>query len=170
MLIDINTISRSVGAFLTIEAQISPADLALTFQDEGFDQPLDFRGQLQNSGRNVYSLTGTLQSRYTSVCARCLAPASIAVETTIAERFEPEQPETVRNPDLECYRYAGHVIDIGQALRDNLLLALPQRLLCREDCPGLCPTCGKNLNEGPCDCADGADGQVSPFDLLKKLL
>lgn len=170
MLIDITSISRSVGAFLTIEAEIRPKELALTFQGEFFDQPLAFRGQLQNNGKGLYSLTGTIHSHYSTACARCLAPASTAIEASINESYMPGLQTADQGPDPEGYRYAGHVVDIDQALRDNLLLALPQRLLCRENCPGICPACGKNLNEGSCGCASAHTGKASPFDSLKQLL
>jgi uncharacterized protein len=170
MLIDITTISRSTGASLTIEAEISPKELALAFQGKVFDQPLFFSGMLQNTGKGVFSLTGAFRTRYSTDCARCLGPASINIEAPLSEQFLSGQAAAEQGPGSEGYRYSSHAIDIGQALRDNLVLALPQRLLCREDCPGICPECGKNLNEGTCGCADKPTGKASPFDSLKQLL
>jgi len=62
-------------------------------------------------------------------------------------------------------------IDISGQVREALLLALPMRLLCREDCRGLCPECGADLNEGPCDCRrEAADPRWGPLQELKRKL
>lgn len=59
-------------------------------------------------------------------------------------------------------------LDLDELLRSDILLELPYKYLCREDCKGLCPSCGKNLNEGPCSCNLH---QVDPrLEVLKKLI
>ena len=61
-----------------------------------------------------------------------------------------------------------HQLDLREAIRQNLLLALPMQPLCKETCAGLCPQCGKNLNEGSCNCQPPIDERLSALaDLLK---
>ena len=61
-----------------------------------------------------------------------------------------------------------HILDITEAVRQYALMAIPFKALCRDNCAGLCPTCGKNLNEGPCQCpADGTDPRWSALEQLK---
>ena len=60
-----------------------------------------------------------------------------------------------------------HLVDLTEAVRQNVLLAIPMVTLCREDCPGLCPQCGHDLSLGPCECQPEVDTRLS---VLEKLL
>ena len=80
-----------------------------------------------------------------------------------------------------CHRYenvAGEVVDLTEGLREDILVAFPQTHLCSEDCAGLCPRCGANLNEGPCGCpeepessesGEREEGRENPFSVLDGL-
>ncbi|HET6915863.1 MAG TPA: DUF177 domain-containing protein [Acidimicrobiales bacterium] len=71
--------------------------------------------------------------------------------------------------DEETYPLKGELLDLQPLVRDALLLDLPLAPLCREDCKGLCPTCGADLNDGPCSCARApADPRWAALDLLKE--
>jgi uncharacterized protein len=169
MLVDIKNISRSFGATLTIETEIGPDEPFCQFQDYWLTRPLVFRGVLQKSGEEIYNLSGRIQTAFAGECARCLVRVESAVDLPVSECFRPAaQAET--GEDDDCYRFDGFVLDIGQAIRDNLLLALPQRLLCREDCRGLCPECGASLNDQDCGHAALQTGRLTGFDALGELL
>jgi uncharacterized protein len=60
------------------------------------------------------------------------------------------------------------MLDLAEAIREYALLEMPMQVFCREDCKGLCPTCGADLNEGPCDCRN--DEGDERFAALKSLL
>ena len=169
MLIDIRTISRSIGASLTIETEISLNELEFSFQDYRLTRPPSFRGLLQNTGDGILTLTGQLSAGYEGGCARCLTTVHEELDIPLAETFQPMK-SAEESGDEDGYRYEGGQLDIGQAIRDNLLPVIMQRLLCREDCRGLCPDCGSNLNEKDCGCAKMRAGKLSPFDQLKQLL
>ncbi len=62
----------------------------------------------------------------------------------------------------------GEELDLDELMREDILLELPTKFLCREDCRGICPVCGKNLNDGPCGCDPQAD--EARFDILKNLI
>jgi uncharacterized protein len=149
MLIDIKSISRSLGATLTIEMEIGPEEPFCQFQEYRLTSPLVFRGVLQNSGDGMITLTGRILTRYSGECARCLTGVESDLDLPVEERFRI-QGQAGTSDDEMSYRYSGTMLDISQAIRDNLLTALPQRLLCRDDCRGLCPECGANLNEQDC--------------------
>jgi uncharacterized protein len=72
------------------------------------------------------------------------------------------------NDDLSFPIDHNHVLDLREAIRQNLLLAMPIKTLCKEDCAGLCPECGKDWNEGPCDCEAMVDDDR--FSALRQLL
>jgi len=115
----------------------------------GGDLELDFvRGalRLSRNSRGIF-VRGELESAIVGECARCLAVAHIPVSFEIEELFAyppiPEEPYSVQETGM---------LDLAPLLREEAILAVPMTTLCRPDCAGLCPVCGKNLNDGPCDC------------------
>jgi uncharacterized protein len=149
MLIDIKSISRSRGASLAIEAENGPEELSSDLKEYKLTRPLVFKGKLQNSGEGIMTLTGQIDTAYSGECARCLAQVEVEVDLPLTETFRLSETPGAQLID-ENYWYSGTVVDISQAIRDNLLLAMPQRLLCRANCKGLCPDCGANLNHRDC--------------------
>lgn len=78
-------------------------------------------------------------------CMRCLEPARPRIEIDVREVDQPGGGDELSSP----YVGEGEVLDVRQWARDSLVLALPTQVLCREDCAGLCPVCGKDLNSEP---------------------
>ena len=75
----------------------------------------------------------------------------------------------VEEDDLETSYYADDQIDLNEMMREQFYLALPMKPLCREDCKGLCPQCGTNLNTGTCDCAPvWEDPRLAALKQLKR--
>ena len=107
-------------------------------------------------------------------CGRCLDQVEQPLDFPFSEEFyqtvvvntgarlpKPEDPDTFLIDEA-------HKLDLGEAMREYALLSVPMLPLCREDCKGLCPQCGSNLNEGPCDCdTDEVDDRLAA---LKQLL
>jgi uncharacterized protein len=87
--------------------------------------------------------TGTVAAPFTGECRRCLGPLVGEVVADVQELFEEEPREG------ESYPLRHETIDLEPLAREALLLGLPLAPLCREDCRGLCPTCGVDLNETP---------------------
>lgn len=154
---------------MAIETEIGLSELDFSFQGYRLTRPPFFSGLLQNVGNGILTLTGRVSTGYEGECARCLQPVREELDLPLAETFRPVS-STDESADEDDYRYEGNQLDIGQAIRDNLLPVIPQRLLCRETCPGLCPDCGANLNDEDCGCATAREGRLSPFDQLKELL
>jgi uncharacterized protein len=107
-------------------------------------------------------------------CARCLEPATSQVSGRLQEEFLPTVDVRTGSPlpgelDADAFPISeDHVVNLGEAIRQHVLMAAPLRPLCRPDCEGLCPDCGQNLNEQRCACAPA--GEDSPFNTLKQLL
>jgi uncharacterized protein len=107
-------------------------------------------------------------------CNRCLTQAPQHVGITFEDEFhskiEVNTGSPLPTPEEEdpFYIDEAHRVDLGEALREYALLAMPMQPLCREDCKGLCPICGKDRNVEPCTCADG--GGDDRFDILRSLL
>lgn len=105
--------------------------------------------------------SGSAATRWTSACRRCLAPVDGPAEAEFRELFEPHAREG------ESYPLEGDRIDLEPLAREALLLSLPLAPLCRPDCAGLCPTCGADLNLGPCPCPpEPADHRWAALDQL----
>ena len=91
-------------------------------------------------------------------CSRCLATFHQPLEFRFEEEYVPtvdvqtgaplEGPAETGNFTIDEH----HILDLGEAIRQYAQLVIPMKPLCRQDCAGLCPKCGKNLNEGPCAC------------------
>jgi uncharacterized protein len=100
-------------------------------------------------------------------CMRCLEPAEPVFEVDAREVAQPGGGEELSSP----YLAEDEVLHIGQWARDALALELPDKILCREDCAGLCPTCGKNLNEEPHEHEEEVtDSRWSALERLKEKL
>lgn len=169
MLVDIQTLSHGRAAFIDLETEIGPDELTLSFQGIRLDGPPVFTGRLTVAGDGVFKLDGSLRATIRGECVRCLKPVIRALEIKVGEVFRPQARQNETEED-DSYAYEGFVVDLLPALRDNLVLVLPQKLLCREDCRGICPDCGADLNEITCGCAAGRSEANAPFDQLKKLL
>ena len=85
-------------------------------------------------------------------CHRCLEEAVVDLDIE-AQEFHSLDPELAGDDDMTSpYLLADDVLDTDRMASDAVILAMPVQVLCRIDCAGLCPRCGSNLNEGPCNC------------------
>lgn len=139
----------------------SPAALDLPSDDlVRFDHPVEYelRAALISNGALV---TGRVETQATCVCVRCLAKvAAVLASDDVCHFFENPLPAQ---------------IDLTSDIREDILIGLSDDFVCSEDCAGLCPRCGQNLNEGRCDCVDERpedddnDDEDSPWGALDNL-
>ncbi len=130
--------------------------------------PLAVRAIADGSAERGVWLRGTLSSRVRSICRRCLEPVEIAVSEEFGVLFDPKTPES--DGDLTVYALdpRAEELDLRAALRERLLLAMPDYPVCREACRGLCPSCGANWNDEQCVCGgDEPDPRWSPLQALR---
>jgi uncharacterized protein len=114
-------------------------------------------------------ITGRLTGRAEFRCARCVSVAQEPVSVEVCELFAKRGQDVP--PESDAYEIAGTEVHLEPMLRDALALALPLNPLCREDCKGLCPHCGMDLNEGQCDCRDEeTDPRWAPLEALREKL
>jgi uncharacterized protein len=115
--------------------------------------------ELARDGRTVF-ITGDAHAVIQVPCARCLKPLTLTlnphIDLSLLPALADEEAEAegqLKDEALEEYTYSDDTIDVGAILNEQLLLEKPFRALCTEDCKGLCPSCGINLNEDACLCA-----------------
>ncbi len=118
---------------------------------------------------------GALHASVELVCSRCLEPFAMPVRFIVEEEFHPTIDITTGaslprvDEDEAATKIDGHhILDLTEVVRQDILLAIPPYPVCRNQCAGLCPKCGNNWNEGPCDCKDD---DIDPrMEKLKTLL
>ncbi|MBI2304997.1 MAG: DUF177 domain-containing protein [Chloroflexi bacterium] len=121
------------------------------------DASLSGEGDFLRTDRGIL-VRGTLQVAVTLQCSRCLEMFDTAVSFSIEEEFYARRNLTsgaaLPPPDeLEAFMIGeDNILDLGEAIRQYALMALPMNPVCREDCAGLCSVCGTNLNHGSCQC------------------
>ncbi len=119
-----------------------------------FPKPFEVSGSITDNA-GYMALSARAQVFYETECARCLAPVSgvlpIDFERTVA------LPGTLTHEDNDSDDYVvvqDNAVDVDLPLIEQIVLLFPSKILCRDDCKGLCPKCGKNLNEGECSCPE----------------
>ena len=152
-----------------IPLDTSDIDAASFLYGVGFPSPMKVSGDITNTA-GYMRMSLTMSVEYTAECARCLSPVSgeftLDLEKTVAPRnLLGDLPED----KLDDYAIIEDgFLDMDAELSEQLEMEFPARFLCKEDCRGLCPKCGKNLNEGECGCVTKEiDPRMAP---LQKLL
>jgi uncharacterized protein len=111
------------------------------------------------------SVTGTVTASWRSECRRCGGPVAGEVSAAVRERYAPAGGA---GADEDTYLLTGDELDLEPLARDAVLLDLPLAPLCSDECLGLCPRCGTNWNDGPCDCPGVVDPRWSGLDVLRE--
>jgi uncharacterized protein len=154
-----------------------------TFQPTAFDPqdeeyrvvaPVELSMVVEKRGSDTFRVAGRVNTRLQMACGRCLEPFEIPVDASFDLRYAPqtenagEVEREIRVDDLETVYYREGLLDLTEMLREQFQLSVPMKPLCADDCRGLCPECGANLNLGSCSCAPKwEDPRLAP---LKSLL
>lgn len=113
--------------------------------------PVDAQGEAAKLG-NLYYVKGEMKADVHFVCARCLKPFTQHADVPFSETFSAMDDPAEEDEDSDILPLEGDEIELDTILQEDFLLAMPAFPLCEEDCKGLCPTCGVNLNEKTCGC------------------
>ena len=114
-------------------------------------EPVDIR--LRNKGNKVVELTGGVKLEVMVACARCLELVKVPFDIEFDYELDMKQTEEERMANLDELSFlSGLDIDVEQLVYNEVLLNWPIRVLCKEDCQGICSHCGVNLNKETCEC------------------
>ena len=130
---------------------LQPDDPVFEGLELGLAGPVSVEGRLQETGPGEFFWRGRVRGEVRGGCRRCLADVSQPVDVELNVLFS-EDPDAADDPSVYPLAPAAPLIDLGEAIREELALAIPAYLLCREECAGLCPRCGADLNAGACQC------------------
>ncbi|MCE5235541.1 MAG: DUF177 domain-containing protein [Clostridiaceae bacterium] len=111
---------------------------------------------------DCFQVSGRLETELASECALCGKAFAEPFGFSFSERFKKDTSE-----EDDAYEYRGEELDLGRMAEELIFLNLPLSSVCAEDCKGLCPVCGCNLNTAQCSCA--GDGLINPFLTLGAL-
>jgi uncharacterized protein len=161
-----------------IDVPLDPGSVHLEGEDQFELEGGRLVGRVEKGEDEAVHFRGRLQARLRLHCGRCLEAFVHPLDEDLDLFFMPHGPEAdadeeeqdveLSDRDMVVAYYDGGRIDVGEMVREQMHLAVPLRRLCREDCRGLCPSCGVNRNTGSCDCrpTESADERLAP---LRKL-
>lgn len=141
-----------------------PLDLTAGLDFEGqhfsFPESLDVEVSTQWLEENLLSVRLSLRGRLFGGCARCLEESTLAISDDLMYLYYSRGVEFGKNTELPSddgfmpveVEFFSRTLDVAAQVWESLMVLLPLRLLCREDCAGLCQHCGADLNQGKCAC------------------
>jgi len=150
MRVKVGKIKDIPGEVMRVETKVPPGVMEDGNEEVVFTQPLRLELELTGTGSAILA-EGTVKTAVQLSCARCLKPFSLPIEAPFGETYYPAGPEQKIHRE-EWISFEDEVIDLRPEVMETILIALPMKAVCREDCRGLCPSCGQNLNTGDCNC------------------
>ena len=164
MLLELSKIIDCPGASVPFSTSVDLSDLQYG-QCYPVSEPVLASGMVRNTA-GVLVMTGEITTTIHGICDRCAADfdreVSFPIDVVLVTELSNEE-----NEDEWVFPLEGDSADLEDIVRTVFVLNLDSKLLCKEDCKGLCCRCGKNLNEGPCNCQKELDPR---FAALKQLL
>ena len=135
----------------------APGELVLEAERLQLLDAVTVSGQVQQSGQRA-KVKGQLTGRAQLECDRCLKPVEFSIDSAFQleyvtpEDYAAQQAVELTEEDLDLSIFDGEAIDLDELVKEELLLAVPDHVLCSEDCKGICPTCGADRNSADCAC------------------
>jgi len=157
--------NEEVPSVMAYVASLSRIDFA-------FEQPLHTEAKVLKVGQSFF-LKGNVKTTLRLTCVRCLNDFSFPISSSFDLTLSPlkkaptEEEIELKEEDMESNFFEGGEIHLSEIACEQVFLEIPYKPLCHEDCRGLCPVCGKDLNLSACHCAP--EGSESAFSALKNL-
>jgi len=162
MNINVSTLKRG----LVEQVEFSFTHAVVPFHTDVTAAEVSVNGSVSRTAEGAYWVEGHLSTVATAICDRCSQPYSLPYEVDFNECFRSGS-EAADNGE-ECFDFQGDQLDIADLVQQLLCFATPSKLLCREECAGICPVCGADHNLTNCSCEKG---EVDPrLAVLKNLL
>jgi DUF177 domain-containing protein len=152
--IELAGLEGTKGAF---SHQYGLGELALEDDRLRILNPLTVAGEIQREDRRV-KVKGTVVAQLQVECDRCLRPVELPVDSRFkleyisVEDYKRQQGVELTEEDLDITVFDGEIIDIDELVTEELLLAVPAHVLCKDSCKGICPVCGADRNLAECGC------------------
>ncbi len=161
MYLDLHEIIEMPGGSVPFRCELDRERLEFPALEE-FTGPVTAEGAVKNTA-GLLELAGAVHADMAVRCDRCarVFPRSIDLPVSAALKADPDEDDYA-----DLFPLDGDGVDVSDVLETCFILAMDQKFLCREDCAGLCPVCGKDLNEGPCGCGKQIDPRMAVLSQL----
>jgi uncharacterized protein len=169
MIIDIDRLPREG---LKISRNFELLHDEIVEEDAIFLLPVHADISVNKVGEEVF-VKGKIKTLLSFVCSRCLVPFEFPVDSPFDLVYLPEEFEVAKEEldgdDLNTSFYYSRKIDLKEVVLEQLNLTFPVKPLCSEACQGICPVCGKNINNGDCSCVTKAsDSRLEKLKIFLK--
>ena len=139
-------------------SEMSPDELELSHDSFDFNRLVALAAKVTRS-QEMYTVRGQIKCAAGGECCRCLTPVEHTISPSLSllihrREASEEELEAVEDEEIEIVDPGTREFDLRKFVREEIILELPLRLYCREDCKGLCTSCGQDLNQGDCDCTE----------------
>ena len=165
MILDLSAIVNFDGKKLELDGELD-----FTGREEQgveFISPVTVCGRLSNIGGSL-ELEADIKTRLGFLCDRCLETVEEDFKCYFKEILKKEDERSSDEKNPEAIYFKGNSVELDEIVLNNIIVQIPLKHLCSEDCKGLCPNCGRNLNKGECQCDTRPTDPR--FDILDKLL
>jgi uncharacterized protein len=135
-----------------VDGAVQPDDPIWEEGDNRPTDPIRVTGRLSSAGDGRFYFTGRMEGRFELPCRRCLEPVNVEVREEIHFLLAELGAEEADDPEVFLFDPNARLLDLRAAVRETWLLTAPAYVQCKDDCKGLCATCGTNLNESTCNC------------------
>ncbi len=149
MLIDLSDIIRDYGGKLVISEDFNMGEVEFMGEEFSFIDFCHIEGTIVNNTKSL-ELKAKVSGKAMVHCARCQKPIEIDASFPVSEILMREDAPVSEDDDVVTY--SGNSVELSEAITNSFLMSLSGKYLCREDCKGLCPHCGTDLNEHECGC------------------
>ena len=154
MRIELASLENGKCAFTHLYA---PGELVLEYDRVRLLYPPTVSGEIRQAGRRAH-VSGRVSARVELECDRCMKPVELPVDSAFRleyvtpRDYEAQQAVELTEDDLDLSTFDGEAIDVDELVTEELLLAVPDHVLCNESCKGICATCGADRNSADCGC------------------
>jgi len=170
MRIELENLEGGKGEFAHV---YQPGDLNPVDERIRLSKPATVSGKVRLAGNEVF-VNGHVETQAQVECDRCLQPvempvnADFALEYITGSEYESSGAAELTEAELSVSVFDGEAIDVDEIVKEQIVLAVPTRMLCREDCEGICPECGTDRNTDNCSCS--TDDTDPRWAALKNLI
>jgi uncharacterized protein len=154
MRIELENLEGGKGDFAHV---YNPDDLNPVDERVKLSAPATVNGKIRLAGKEVF-VNGHVDARAQVECDRCLKPIELPVSADFELEYIPDSEyessavAELTEAEMSVAVFDGDAIDVDEIVKEQILLGVPTRMLCREDCKGICPECGTDRNTGECNC------------------
>ena len=155
MQIHLSDVTDSEGKHIQLQPELELDKISFQMGDYPILEKTPVELEITNTGNKVLELKGIGSVTVGIPCDRCLEQVAVKIPYEIEQKLDMKKSDTERVQDLDENDYlTGMDLDVDQLVYLEVLMSWPLKVLCREDCKGICSQCGKNLNDGPCGCVE----------------